>query len=101
MSTQPATPPRLAGIADISQAIWQRLACAVEERQRLWCIPGLLTSKLLLGRVDAALRTLLFYTDANSPEAGPIRAPPRHPNAYVDQFDKAVRYEWLAQQCSP
>lgn len=84
MSTDPPASPRLEILADIEQAIWQDLACAVQEPRHLWRTPCLLTSHqqapegrvVVLRHADTALRTLAFYTDARSPKVRQIRGQP-------------------------
>lgn len=89
-ATDMASPPhrvrsRIESLRLIETACWQELATATRERGHGWRVMTLATiageradaRSVVLREVDAAQRTVVFYTDARSPKVEQVRTHPQ------------------------
>lgn len=76
--------PRLDSLAAIEARCWRELVECVRDETHPWRTPVLATvdaghadaRTVILREVDAAARTLVFFTDSRSPKVGQLRAHP-------------------------
>lgn len=79
------TVPRLDDLPAIHRACWQQLAACAGDKAHAWRVMGLATldgdavdlRSVVVREVDAAARTLMFFTDARSPKVAQIAQQPR------------------------
>jgi pyridoxamine 5'-phosphate oxidase len=84
---------------DIAAAVWRELGRAVHDKGHAWRTPVLATvdetlaadaRTVVLREVDAASKSLRFYTDAQSPKARQIAA---HPIGTLVMWSASLRWQ--------